>query len=365
MALDMARLRAKLLEKENKETQSFNQNEPNAFLAHWNIPDNLPLNLRFLPDGDTNNEYFWRERDMINLTFNGIKGKDTKPTKVVVPCNEMWDGINSCPVLRVVREWYKEKDPALEQMAQRYWKKKSYILQCIIGPGSCEVKDDNPPENPIRRVILNKTLFNKVKSILMNPKVEHLPVDYVHGRDFGIIKSQNGGGFAEYDQSSWDMFERALNEHEAGAVEKFGLFDLSEFIPKKPTARELQAIEEMFEASVNGEAYDPDRWAEFYRPQGVQKPNTQTEGATSTSATQVMSQLVPPVSAPVQQPVVESVPEPTQSSAASSLAQLAAMTRTTGTASATQPTQASAPVQQAASVSHTDLLAKLAASRNK
>lgn len=372
MALDMSRLRAKLLEKEAASTQQYSQNEPNAFLAHWNIPDNVPLNLRFLPDGDTQNEYFWRERDMINLTFNGIKGKDTRPTKVVVPCNEMWGGLNSCPILRVVREWYKEKNPVLEQQAQRYWKKKSYILQCIIGPGSCDVKDDVPPENPIRRVILNKTLFNKVKSILMNPKVEHLPVDYVHGRDFGIIKSQNGGGFAEYDQSTWDMFERSLNEHEAAAIEKYGLFDLGEFIPKQPNDRELQAIEEMFEASINGEAYDPERWAEFYRPQGVQKPNTQSEGSTSATAASVINQLhqpnassAPATPAPAVAQLNESAQVSSASSPASSLAQLAALTRTNGSAADTQPAQATAPVQQATSVSHTDLLAKLAASRNK
>ena len=117
MALNMSQIRAKILEKEKSATQgnqsTFN-NEPNAFLAHWLIPEGQPLNLRFLPDGNSSNEYFWKERDLINLTFNGIKGGDPKTCRVSVPCNEMWEPVNSCPVLREVREWYKTNDDALK-----------------------------------------------------------------------------------------------------------------------------------------------------------------------------------------------------------------------------------------------------------
>jgi hypothetical protein len=31
---------------------------------------------------------------------------------------------------------------------------------------------------------------------------------------------------------------------------------------------------EMFRASLNGEQYDPERWAAYYRPEGVSKPTT-------------------------------------------------------------------------------------------
>lgn len=357
MALSMAEIRARLTEQENKSKDFSNgSGMPDAFLAHWNIPDGQALNIRFLPDGNPDNGYFWRERDMITLPFNGIVGDSTaKNVRVTVPCNEMWGPTNSCPVLATVREWYKSQDPVLTEIAQKYWKKKSYLLQCFIAPGSCQVIDDVAPENPIRRVVLNKTIFNKVKSILMNQKIEHLPVDYVHGRDFSIIKGKNGMGFAEYDQSTWDFMARELNDIEKAAIDQYGLFNLDDFMPKRPTAEELEAIKEMFEASVDGLPYDPARWAAYYRPAGVQKP---TDSSTVGSAPSTASAMVNTLA---QQPATKPVAQP--SSAASALS---ALNQLSGNSSNSQPATApvqTAPAQQTASSA--DLLARLAASRAK
>jgi hypothetical protein len=50
------------------------------------------------------------------------------------------------------------------------------------------------------------------------------------------------------------------------------LFDLSTFLPKKPGDVELKVIKEMFEASVDGQPYDTERWGQYFRPAGVQAP---------------------------------------------------------------------------------------------
>lgn len=334
----MAEIRAKLQAKEDSAGtpgQSFS-NEPQAFLAHWNIPEGVPLNLRFLPDADVNNDYFWRERDMINLWFNGIKGGEQKKVKITVPCNEMWGPVNSCPVLREVREWYKAKDPALEEMARNYWKKKSYLFQVFVAPNSCEVEGDVAPANPIRRVLFNKPLFNKVKSILLDPELEYIPCDLDHGVDFGIIKGKQGQ-FASYDQSTWKRSSRPLNAEEKAAIEAHGLFNLDDFMPKQPTEAELQAIAEMFEASVNGEAYDPERWAFAYRPAGVQKP---TNGA--------------PAQAPVAKAPVQEAAQTAPSSAAAALSAL------TGSSTATKPDTQPQAAKPAAATDTASLLAQLA-----
>lgn len=284
------------------------ERQADSFLAFWNIPDNTALNLRFLPDGDVNNPFFWRERDMIRLTFNGVVGGTTDTVAVQVPCNEMWVP-KSCPILNELRQWYavaKETgDKELEKRASSYWKKKSYLMQCIVAPGSCDVKNDIAPENPIRRVLVNKDIFTKVKSILMNPGVSELPTHYERGRDFIVIKGKNGSGHNNYDQSQFSMGERVLNETELQAIDKYGLFDLGEFMPKQPTAEELQAIAEMFEASVDGKPYDPSRWAQFYRPAGVQKP----QQVAQTSAPQAgPAQTVQAPAATQPAAVIESVP---------------------------------------------------------
>lgn len=315
--------------------------QPDAFLAFWNIPENQDLNLRFLPDADPNNTYFWREREMINLTFNGVKGVHTDKVRLQVPCNEMWVP-NSCPILTEIRQWYKVAKETgnedLSKQASSYWKKKTYLFQCMIAPGSVEVKDDNAPENPIRRVLVNKDLFEKIKSIILNPDVAELPTDFEHGRDFRVIKTKNGGGFNTYDSSQFKFSERPLNGDERAAIEQYGLFTLSEFMPKQPTPEELNAIREMFEASCNGEAYDPARWAEFYRPAGVQKP------ATGSSNTAPTTQAVA-AQAPVQttQVVAETKPAATE-------------TATVETAPA-----AAAPAATTAKLSPAELVAKLKA----
>jgi hypothetical protein len=47
------------------------------------------------------------------------------------------------------------------------------------------------------------------------------------------------------------------------------LYNLSDFLPKKPGEVELRVIKEMFEASVDGEAYDMDRWGQYFKPAGM------------------------------------------------------------------------------------------------
>jgi hypothetical protein len=39
-------------------------------------------------------------------------------------------------------------------------------------------------------------------------------------------------------------------------------------LPKKPGEVELKVMKEMFEASVDGEAFDMDRWGQYFKPAG-------------------------------------------------------------------------------------------------
>ena len=105
----------------------------------------------------------------------------------------------------------------------------------------------------------------------MDPELEELPTDYLRGLDFRISKGAKGG-FADYNGSKWARKESALTEAEQAAVDAHGLFDLSTFLPKKPTDVELKVIKEMFEASVDGQPYDTERWGQYFRPAGLSAP---------------------------------------------------------------------------------------------
>ena len=112
----LAEIRAKLQSMENNSKGSSPAQSDNAIYPFWNIDEGTSTLLRFLPDSDPNNTFFWVERQMIRLTFPGVVGGDQKPTTVQVPCMEMFG--ETCPVLTEVRPWF--KDPSLEDMGRKY-----------------------------------------------------------------------------------------------------------------------------------------------------------------------------------------------------------------------------------------------------
>ena len=263
MATSLAEIRAKLQAQETRSQGGQSQGD-NAIYAHWNIPEGSTSKIRFLPDANPKNDFFWVERLMIKLPFAGIKGQsDSKPIQVQVPCVEMYG--DACPILAEVRTWF--KDPALEDMGRKYWKKKSYLFQGFVRENA--LADDKSPENPIRRFIISPQIYNLIVNALKDPDMESMPTDYTAGVDF-TIKKTSKGGYADYSTSSWARKETALTAEEQAAIDTHGLYNLSDFLPKRPGEVELKVIKEMFEASVDGQAYDPEGWGQYFKPAGFQ-----------------------------------------------------------------------------------------------
>lgn len=261
MATSLAEIRAKLQAQETRSQGGQSQGD-NAIYAHWNIPEGSSSKVRFLPDANSKNDFFWVERLMIKLPFAGIKGQsDSKPVVVQVPCVEMYG--DACPILAEVRTWF--KDPGLEEMGRKYWKKKSYLFQGFVRENA--LADDKTPENPIRRFIISPQIFNLIKAALMDPELESMPTDYTGGLDFTVTKTQKGG-YADYSTSKWSRKETALTAEEQAAIDSHGLYNLADFLPKRPGEVELKVIKEMFEASVDGQAYDPEKWGQYFKPPG-------------------------------------------------------------------------------------------------
>jgi hypothetical protein len=285
----LAEIRARIAAQENKSTGGERQQSDNAIYPHWNMDEGTTATIRFLPDANPNNTFFWVERQIIKLPFNGVKG-DTNMKQVIVqvPCMEMYG--EACPVLAEVRPWY--KDETLKEMANKYWKKRSYLFQGFVRQNP--LGDDKTPANPIRRFVISPQIFTVIKSSLMDPEMEELPTDYMRGLDFNVKKTSKGG-YADYSTSNWARKESALTEAEASAVDAHGLFDLAEFLPKKPGEAELRIIKEMFEASVDGRPFDNERWGNYYRPFGVEAP----AGSTAEKQAAPAQEASAPATAPV------------------------------------------------------------------
>jgi hypothetical protein len=162
-------------------------------------------------------------------------------------------------------------------MGRKYWKKRSYIFQGFVRENP--LSDDKTPENPIRRFIIGPQIFTVIKGALMDPELEELPTDLLRGLDFRVTKTAKGG-YADYNTSKWARKESALTEAEQAAIETHGLYDLSTFLPKKPSEAEIKVIKEMFEASVDGQSYDTERWGSYFRPAGVTAPAGSGTGST-------------------------------------------------------------------------------------
>ena len=259
----LAEIRAKLKASESKGSDNNRSGGDNSIYPFWNLKEGQEATLRFLPDGNENNTFFWAERAMIKLPFAGIKGEsESKPVTVQVPCMEMYG--DACPILAEVRAWF--KDPALEDMGRKYWKKRSYIFQGFVVEDG--LKEEKTPENPIRRFIIGPQIFTSIRAALVDPELEDLPTDFVHGLDYRMKKGTKGG-YADYSTSSWARRERPLDDAEQAAIKQHGLFNLSDFLPKKPGEVELKVMKEMFEASVDGEPYDMERWGQYFKPAGM------------------------------------------------------------------------------------------------
>jgi hypothetical protein len=264
MSKTLEEIRKKLQALETRKGPSGSFGGDKSVYPHWNIPEGTSSNVRFAPDANEDNTFFWSEKQVIKLPFPGIKGHDEhKPVVVQVPCIEMWDGKNTCPILNEVRPWWKDK--SLEETARKYWVKRTYYMQGFVKTDP--MNEVEKPENPIRKFIMGPQIFAIIKAALLDPEMENSPVHYLNGLDF-IINKTSKGGFADYGTSKWSRKESSITDEMSEAIAQYGLVDLATYLPKRPTPEQLAAMFDMFQASVEGELYDPAAWSKHYKPFG-------------------------------------------------------------------------------------------------
>jgi hypothetical protein len=72
-------------------------------------------------------------------------------------------------------------------------------------------------------------------------------------------------------------------------------------MPKRPNDEDLRIIMEMFESSVDGNLYDPEKFGSYYKPYGLDVGNTKSTPKTEATKT---------ASAPVQETAPAQAPAP-------------------------------------------------------
>jgi len=158
------------------------------------------------------------------------------------------------------------KDPSLEDMARRYWKKRSYFYQGFVRESP--FRESDAPTNPVRQFIIGPQIHNLIRNMLIHKDLLETPCDYERGMNF-TIKKTDKNGYGNYDQSFWALKETRLLPTESEAIDIYGLVDLKSRLPPQPNAEAVKVISEMFEASIDGELYDTERWSQYFAPYGL------------------------------------------------------------------------------------------------
>jgi hypothetical protein len=258
----------------------------NASYPFWDIPEKTSATLRFLPDADDSNPWFWVERQVIRLPFEGVVGGEYPTTKkvfVTVPCVDMFG--DTCPIIAETRPWWKDvngQENPLKETARIYYKKRSFLAQGFVVDSP--FTEQNPPENPIRRFVLGPALLEKLKAGLADPDMEHHPTDYLNGCDFRVRKTKKGE-FNNFDTSEWARRSRALTESERIAIEQYGLFNLKDFLGSRPDREGIEVIKAMFHASLNGDPFDTESFGKHYRAYGNRNDEANDVDVATTRAT--------------------------------------------------------------------------------
>lgn len=268
----LKQIREKLQAQQNRPAKS---NFGGSF-PFWNTPTGKSTRVRFLPDADVDNVFFWVEKQTIILPFPGVlRNDETRVVDVRVPCMETWGEM--CPIIAEIRPWW--NDTSLEDTARKYWKKREYLFQAFVR--DCPFTEESAPKNPIRQFAIRPQIFKNIKASLLDPEFESLPTDYANGSDF-LINKTISGEYASYVTSAWARKESPLTDEELEAIKEYGLRDLKERLPQKPTAEHLTAIKEMFEASMAGEMYDVAKWGQYYRPYNLESNENAAAESTPT-----------------------------------------------------------------------------------
>lgn len=272
--------RMRALLKQQETTQQKTSGGSDVF-PHWDgeIGDNM--SFRLLPDGDSGNPFFWRSKCTRKIPFESVKGLDTGQRKIFVVIPAMTTGTKQFtpnflgaeeynigkdrdPIQDLISDWWNQGEE-MQAQYRKYKRTWQHFYQGFVRSAGSIVEENI--QSPVRRFTFNDQIHKAVPALLMQDDIRNLPTDFENGRDFKLTIAQQGK-FKDY-VTSWGFNEGPLSDSEIEALENHELHELKIFLPKAPSDEQLEAIVEMFEASVAGMPYEPERWGRFYKPQGI------------------------------------------------------------------------------------------------
>lgn len=203
------------------------------FYPFWKMPDDTTATVRFLPDLDPDNPLqFLVENLQHELVINGEKKK--------VPCLSMFG--EDCPICALSRQYYDEKN---EELGKKYYRKKSYIGQCVV----IESPFEHDQSQLVKLIEFGPQVFKQIQAAFASTDLDEVPYELKGGYNFRFRKTKTGSGQNSYTTSNFSPKQSDLDDE---LIAKLNLFNLADYRGKKP---DVASVEAMLLAERTGQAF--------------------------------------------------------------------------------------------------------------
>lgn len=271
---------------------------------------NQSCTVRFLPASPENMAGpFWLPKKLVRLKFADPVnvGQDVN---ITVPVMQMYTGGKPADdlVLGQATRLYEqakalddkgetEKSKQVRAVASAHYIRGEAIAQCfVINPGFVE---SDPPENPIRLIELNKQIIKVITAKLETDhpetKLDFWPCHGRKGYNFIIKKNRTGDGkYAKWDDGGTGFSSKISpwTEEQKANADKYGLWDLTSFLPARPSEDEYKLLADIVRQSIQGDrVWNPDWEAHLSAVKVYRTTQAGDEDETATYSDQVQNVL--------------------------------------------------------------------------
>lgn len=285
----------------------------------WNPAVALDLNKsslhRLVRWEDPVSHGLWTIKKQMKAYFTNPDNDDEVWT-VYIPCLEMYEAEEKCPVAAIVRDYYKQAKEltdggssageVMKNAATTHWIKYNYFFQGFVLSGGVEDTDSNT----LVPFMYPRTLYTMIYDSIHADDTEFKTLVSGEYTDDDIalalagetdpdlteqefealftgtpiqVKKTKKGEHNNYETSQWARDDQTLTPEQIQHISDEGYIDLRKFLPTRPTAEQYAAYVEMMKISMAAAlGNDDNTWRPEWDALGI-KPS-KPKGSASTSS---------------------------------------------------------------------------------
>lgn len=221
------------IKKDREEKKKYKGVLNRSWLNFWEMPEDSQMTVRFLPDLNPENQFFYRSVFSHGLDIDGKFYRIT--------CPKTFGNTNDCPICDRSQEFYAQKD---KERGYYYWKRETRLARVlVIDPGKFSVEDEegNPFDFKGRTCTtrLSKQVFTALEESTADIGSEYPDIDPTgieEGFNFIIKKKSAGDGNFSYTYSRFETTPSAVPEE---FMDNLDFVDFDEIMPQQQSVEKL------------------------------------------------------------------------------------------------------------------------------